>query len=71
MPLVNPAKNLYFNMDIENIEKPSLKKEESKGLLAPRKNSMSQKIDMSNEPVFRVGQHMLLLRKQREMLKND
>jgi len=70
MPLVNPAKSLYFNMDIENLEQPPVKSEDTKGLLAPRKRPMPQQSNMSNEPAFRVGQHMLLLRKERETLKN-
>lgn len=70
MPLINPARNLYVNMDIENLESPPVKEETTKGLLAPKKRPMPQQSNMSNEPAFRVGQHMLLFRKQREMLKN-
>jgi len=70
MPLVNPAKNLYANMDIENLDRPA-KREESKGLLAPKKMPMAEQASsMSNEPAFRVGQHMLIMRKQREALKD-
>jgi hypothetical protein len=71
MPLINPAKSLYFNMDIENLEQPPVKEETNKGLLAPKKRpTPQQNNNMTNEPAFRVGQHMLLFRKQREMLKN-
>lgn len=70
MPLINPAKNLYFNMDIENLEQPPVKEDATKGLLAPKKRPMPQQSNMSSEPAFRVGQHMRLFRKQREMLKD-
>ena len=70
MPLVNPAKQLYHSMDIENLDVPA-KEPETKGLLAPRKSMMPTSQDNRvNQPAFRVGNHMLLLRKQREMLKD-
>ncbi len=70
MPLINPAKQLYNSMDIENLDVPA-KKPETKGLLAPKKSIMpTSQDDRVNQPAFRVGNHMLLLRKQREMLKD-
>ena len=54
-------------MDIENLE--PMKKEESKGLLSKPMSSNISKT-ASKEPAFRVAQHMLIIRKQREMLKN-
>lgn len=70
MPLVNPASNLYANMDIQNLDRPA-KRQESKGLLAPNRMPMpEQSTNMSSEPAFRVGQHMLIMRKQRERLTN-
>lgn len=63
----NPARELYSNMDIDKL-KPV--KEETKGLLSKR-NSMSMPNDASSQPAFRVAQHMLIYRKQREMLKNE
>jgi|TARA_S200002703_G_scaffold39002_1_gene34177 hypothetical protein len=65
--LSNPARELYSNMDIENLE--PMKKEESKGLLSKPMSSNISKT-ASKEPAFRVAQHMLIIRKQREMLKN-
>ena len=62
----NPATELYSNMDIDKL-KPV--QEETKGLLSKR-NSMSMPSGASSEPAFRVAQHMLIYRKQREMLKN-
>ena len=71
MPLINPARNLYVNMDIENLDSPPVKEETTKGLLAPKKRTIQEKkSNISSEPAFRVGQHMLLFRKQREMLKD-
>lgn len=67
MPRVNPARELYFNMDIENLEQPK-QKEEATGLLAPRKSPTQQPANMVNEPAFRVGQHMSIIRKKRETL---
>lgn len=70
MPLINPAKQLYASMDIENLDVP-VKRSDSKGLLAPTKNAMAKEQDpRTNQPAFKVGHHMLLLRKERERLKN-
>lgn len=67
--LNNPARQLYLNMDIDNLEEP--KKEQPSGLLSP-KRLMSNQVSESkvNEPAYRVAQHMKEIRKQREMLKN-
>ena len=54
-------------MDIENLEQPK-QKEEATGLLAPRKSPTQQPASMVNEPAFRVGQHMSIIRKKREAL---
>jgi len=67
MPPVNPARELYFNMDIENLDQPQ-PKQEAGGLLAPRKAPVQEQNTMSDKPAFRVGQHMLRIRKRREML---
>tara|TARA_R100001510_G_scaffold18267_1_gene15712 strand:+ start:201 stop:416 length:216 start_codon:yes stop_codon:yes gene_type:complete len=70
VPLINPAKQLYHSMDIENLSPPS-KREESKGLLAPTKSPMSDEQDnRTKQPAFKVGHHMLLLRKERERLQD-
>ena len=70
MPLVNPAPQLYHSMDIENLDMPA-KRTESKGLLAPTRNPMSDEQDgRTKQPAFRVGHHMLLLRKERERLQD-
>ena len=41
------------------------------GLLAPRKKPQNMQEDAVNQPAYRVAQHMRVLRKQREMLKNS
>jgi len=63
----NPARELYNNMDIENI-KP-MEQEQGKGLLTKRTVSTVSS-NASKEPAFRVAQHMSIIREQREMLKN-
>tara|TARA_R100001509_G_C4873513_1_gene217671 strand:+ start:1318 stop:1491 length:174 start_codon:yes stop_codon:yes gene_type:complete len=55
-------------MDIDNLEEK--KEVPTSGLLAPRKQPMNQQSDAVNQPAYRVAQHMRVLRKQREMLKN-
>lgn len=70
MPLVNPAPQLYHSMDIENLDVPA-KRNDSKGLLAPTRNPMSDEQDgRTKQPAFKVGHHMLLLRKERERLQD-
>lgn len=66
--LNNPARQLYLNMDIDNL--PEEKEAPTSGLLAPRKTASSMSESAVKQPAFRVAQHMKTLRKQREMLKN-
>lgn len=67
--LNNPAKQLYLNMDIDNLM--DAPKEQPSGLLSPKRLMGKTNInDKINEPAYRVAQHMKEIRKQREMLKN-
>jgi len=65
--LTNPAKQLYINMDIENLDTPSNNKPEG-GLLSPRKSMSMPVNNVAAQPAVRVGRHMLIIRKQREKL---
>lgn len=65
--LTNPAKQLYINMDIENLEQP-VDDKPTGGLLSPRKSMSNPPTSAASQPAVRVGQHMLILRKQREKL---
>lgn len=70
MPLINPAKQLYHSMDIENLDVPA-KRSDSKGLLAPMRRPVADEADgRTKQPAFKVGHHMLLLRKERERLQD-
>ncbi len=66
--LNNPARQLYLNMDIDNLQEE--REVPTSGLLAPRKTPSNMSEDSVKQPAFRVAQHMRILRKQREMLKN-
>ena len=66
--ITNPARQLYLNMDIDNLKEK--KEVPPSGLLAPRKQSMNSQSNAVDQPAYRVAQHMRILRKQREMLKN-
>ena len=66
--LTNPAKQLYINMDIENLEQPVETNKPTGGLLSPRKQMSPQPTNVASQPAVRVGRHMLILRKQREKL---
>ena len=66
--ITNPARQLYLNMDINNLEEE--KETPTSGLLAPRKQPMNNQSNAINQPAYRVAQHMRVIRKQREMLKN-
>jgi|TARA_Y100000289_G_C3868966_1_gene122456 hypothetical protein len=66
--LNNPARQLYLNMDIDSLKEE--KETPTSGLLAPRKTTSNMSDDAVNQPAFRVAQHMKVLRKQREALKN-
>ena len=67
--LNNPARQLYLNMDIDNlVDAP---KEQPSGLLSPKRLMGSPASgNKVTEPAYRVAQHMKEIRKQREMLKN-
>ena len=41
------------------------------GLLAPKKMMNTSIDNMASEPAVRVGRHMLIIRKQREKLKDE
>ena len=67
--LTNPARQLYLNMDIEKLEEDNTESNtNTSGLLTPRKRMKEPSKSSSNNPAFRVGQHMLMIRKQREKL---
>lgn len=66
--LNNPARQLYMNMDIDNLQEE--KEIASTGLLTPRKQPSNVTKSAAQQPAFRVAQHMTTIRKQREMLKN-
>jgi hypothetical protein len=66
--LINPARQLYLNMDIDKIEEQQ--QAPSTGLLAPKRMMKNVAEDKVEQPAFRVAKHMKLLRQQREMLKN-
>ena len=67
--LTNPARQLNLNMDIEKLEEDSSKSNTAtSSLLAPRKKMKEPSSGSSNNPAFRIGQHMLVIRKQRENL---
>jgi hypothetical protein len=66
--LNNPARQLYINMDIDNLKEET--EVASSGLLSPRKQMSNIDSSAAQQPAFRVAQHMKTLRKQREMLKN-
>jgi hypothetical protein len=66
--LNNPARQLYTNMDIDNLEEE--KEVTSTGLLSPRKQMSNISKSASQQPAFRVAQHMKTLRKKRGMLNN-
>jgi len=66
--LNNTARQLYLNMDLDNLKED--KEMPSSGLLSPRKMMSNTSTAAVNQPAYRVGQHMKMLRKQREMFKN-
>ena len=69
MPITNPARALYANFDIENLDQPL--EDPKGGLLAPKKMMNTSIDNMASEPAVRVGRHMLIIRKQREKLKDE
>ena len=66
--LNNPARQLYLNMDLENLEQEQAAP--TSGLLAPKKMPSHDTQAAAKQPAYRVAQHMKQLRKQRGMLKN-
>lgn len=66
--MINPARQLYLNMDIDNLKEAE--SEQPTGLLAPRRMGLSVPEDAMQQPAYRVARHMQILRKKREALKN-
>lgn len=66
--MINPARDLYLNMDIDKLE--DSKPEEHTGLLAPKRMGNNIPKEAANQPAFRVAQHMKILRDKRKALKN-
>ena len=62
--LTNPARQLYLNMDIEKLEEDSSKSNTAtSSLLTPRKKMKEPSSGSSNNPAFRIGQHLLYVSK--------
>tara|TARA_R100000458_G_C8275871_1_gene251048 strand:+ start:2490 stop:2705 length:216 start_codon:yes stop_codon:yes gene_type:complete len=64
----NPVRNVYINMDIENLKDDTLPDTNKKGLLAPVKNMMQKQKDKPNSPAINVARHMKVIRQKRENL---
>tara|TARA_R100001460_G_scaffold21505_1_gene43907 strand:+ start:1952 stop:2173 length:222 start_codon:yes stop_codon:yes gene_type:complete len=68
----NPGAVAYANMDIENFNDDLDTQETKSGLLAPRKKPMgNMNKEMASQPAYRVAQHMKVLRKHREAMKQN
>jgi putative hemolysin len=66
--VINPARQLYLNMDIDNLKDTA--PEQPTGLLAPKRMGSNIPKEAANQPAFRVAQHMKILRDKRKALKN-
>lgn len=66
--MINPARQLYLNMDIDNLKEDQ--QDKATGLLAPKKMVNAMPKDAMDQPAYRVARHMQIIRNRREALKN-
>ena len=66
----NPAIVAHMNLDLDEIIGKEKKPSKSAGLLAPKKNMMSRGQSKADNPLYRVANHVKILRDKRNELKD-
>tara|TARA_R110000803_G_scaffold188591_2_gene251054 strand:+ start:1193 stop:1408 length:216 start_codon:yes stop_codon:yes gene_type:complete len=66
----NPAIVAYRNLDIDVLLGKEKKVTSNTGLLAPTKSRMNKSKSKSDNPLYRVANHVKILRDKRNEIKN-
>lgn len=66
----NPAIVAHLNLDLDKIIGEEKKTNKSSGLLAPKKSMMNRGQNKVENPLYRVANHVKILRDKRNELKN-
>jgi len=66
----NPAIVAHLNLDLDKIIGEEKKTNKSSGLLAPKKTMMNKGQDKIDNPLYRVANHVKILRDKRNELKD-
>jgi hypothetical protein len=66
----NPAIVAHLNLDLDKIIGEEKTQNKNTGLLAPRKNMMNKGQNKIDNPLYRVANHVKILRNKRNELKN-
>jgi hypothetical protein len=66
----NPAIVAHLNLDLDKVIGEEKKTNKSSGLLAPKKTMMNRGQDKIDNPLYRVANHVKILRDKRNELKD-
>jgi hypothetical protein len=66
----NPAIVAHLNLDLDKIIGEEKTQNKNTGLLAPRKNMMNKGQNKIDNPLYRVANHVKILRDKRNELKD-
>ena len=66
----NPAIVAHLNLDLDKVIGEEKKTNQSSGLLAPKKTMMNKGQDKIDNPLYRVANHVKILRDKRNELKD-
>ncbi len=66
----NPAIVAHMNLDLNQIIGDEKKPTKSAGLLAPKKSMMNKEQSKIDNPLYRVANHVKILRDKRNELKD-
>jgi hypothetical protein len=66
----NPAIVAHLNLDLDRVIGEEKKTNKSSGLLAPKKTMMNKGQDKIDNPLYRVANHVKILRDKRNELKD-
>jgi len=66
----NPAIVAHMNLDLDEVIGKEKKPSKSSGLLAPKQNMMNRGQNKADNPLYRVANHVKILRDKRNELKD-
>jgi len=66
----NPAIVAHMNLNLDEVIGKEKKPSKSSGLLAPKQNMMNRGQNKADNPLYRVANHVKILRDKRNELKD-